>query len=62
VINYLPFAIFDGARIFEDLIDFFIVQLGIKKKKIGRRVVKWLTIFILLLFIINAMPYFVAKF
>jgi membrane-associated protease RseP (regulator of RpoE activity) len=62
VINYLPFAIFDGARIFEDLIDFFVAQLGIKNKKVGRKVVKWFTIFIAILFVINAMPYFVAKF
>jgi len=62
VINYLPFAIFDGARIFEDLIDFFVAQLGIKNKKVGRKVVKWLTLFIAILFVINAMPYFVAKF
>ncbi len=62
IINYLPFAIFDGARIFEDLIDFFVAQLGIKNKKVGRKVVKWFTVFIAILFVINAMPYFVAKF
>ena len=62
VINYLPFAIFDGARIFEDLVDFYARRLGIRKRRVGRRAVKWLTIFILVLFVINAMPYFVTKF
>ncbi len=62
VINYLPFAIFDGARIFEDLIDFYAKRLGIKNKKTGRRVVKVLTVFILILLMINALPYFIDKF
>jgi len=62
VINYLPFAIFDGARIFEDLINFFAGQLGVKNKKIGQNAVKFLSVLILLLLVINAMPYFVAKF
>jgi membrane-associated protease RseP (regulator of RpoE activity) len=58
VINLLPFAIFDGARILEDLINFFIGQAGIKKKKVGRKVVMVLSAFILILFLINALPYF----
>jgi len=62
VINYLPFAIFDGARIFEDLVDFFAGQLGIKNKKVGSNIVKVLSVFILLLLLVNAMPYFVQKF
>jgi membrane-associated protease RseP (regulator of RpoE activity) len=62
VINYLPFAIFDGARIFEDLVNFFAGQLGMKNKKIGKNAVKALSIFILILLVVNAMPYFVQRF
>jgi membrane-associated protease RseP (regulator of RpoE activity) len=63
VINYLPFAIFDGARIFEDLFIFYAGRIGIKnKKKVGRKAVTVLTVFILALLFINALPYFVAKF
>ena len=62
VINYMPFFIFDGARIFEDLIDFYAKTLGVKNKKVGRSIVKWLSIFILVLLVVNALPYFVGKF
>ena len=60
VINFMPFAIFDGARIFEDLLDFYSKRIGIKK--VGRRAVKVFTIFILLLLLVNALPYFITKF
>lgn len=59
-INFLPFAIFDGARILEDLVDFYSRRWGIKKsKKLAKRVSKGLSVFVLILLLINVMPYFV---
>jgi len=61
VINFLPFAIFDGARIFEDLFNFYMIKLGIRKR-IGEKAIRAMTVFILVLFLINALPYFIARF
>ncbi|NYZ80043.1 site-2 protease family protein [Candidatus Micrarchaeota archaeon] len=50
--NFLPFFIFDGARIFEDLADFYAKKLGFKKK-IGRTLVKAMGVVIGLMFVLN---------
>jgi len=56
--NYLPFAIFDGARIFEDLINFFNKTLG-RKGKPGRKWLKATTWILIIMFVINFLPYFI---
>lgn len=53
--NFMPFAIFDGSRIFEDMIRFYT-----KNKKLAKRTVNFFTLFILILLLINALPYFVS--
>ena len=56
--NYLPYTIFDGARIFEDLINFYNKKIG-RKGKPGRKWMKAANWIITLLFIINFLPYFI---
>jgi membrane-associated protease RseP (regulator of RpoE activity) len=51
--NYLPFFIFDGARIFEDLFNFYAKRLGIKDKKLGSKVMMGLSVFIGLMLLLN---------
>jgi len=58
-INYLPFAIFDGARMFEDMLTFYSTRLGLKDGKIAKKTTKFVGYYILLLFVINVLPYFV---
>ncbi len=58
VINYLPFAIFDGARITEDVAGFYGEKTGLNPEKTGK-VVSWiLTGLVSILLIINVLPYF----
>lgn len=58
IINYLPFAIFDGARIFEDLTGFYADKAGLNGDKIGNRLSWTMTAIVALLLIINVLPYF----
>lgn len=51
--NYLPFAIFDGGRMFIDLIDFYCKKLGIKGKENGKKALKVLSWAIGLMFLLN---------
>jgi Zn-dependent protease len=62
VINLLPFAIFDGARIFEDIVAFYAKGLGLGGERIAKRVTAGVTALILVLLLVNALPYFIAKF
>ena len=55
--NFLPFAIFDGARIFEDLVNFFNKQLG-RKGKPGKTWLKITSIIVLITLVVNFLPYF----
>lgn len=57
-INFLPFAIFDGARIFEDIFMFYSRRLGIKDGKTVKKIVRATTYVLLALLIINALPLF----
>ena len=56
--NYLPYTIFDGARIFEDLINFYNKKIS-RKGEPGRKWMKAANWIITLLFIINFLPYFI---
>jgi membrane-associated protease RseP (regulator of RpoE activity) len=58
IINFLPFAIFDGARIFEDLLVFYLKRTGIGGKKLAKTCVKSLTVILVILLVVNALPYF----
>jgi membrane-associated protease RseP (regulator of RpoE activity) len=58
-INYLPFAIFDGARMFEDILTFYTKKLGSKNELTAKKATKLMSYFVLLLFLINVLPYFV---
>lgn len=58
--NFMPLAILDGARIFDDFVNFFYRKLGFKKrKKLGAKLLKWVSIFILILLLINIAPFFI---
>ncbi|MEM0372225.1 MAG: site-2 protease family protein [archaeon] len=50
--NFMPFLIFDGARIFEEFADFYAKKLGLKKK-IGRRLLTAMSVIIGIMFAIN---------
>ena len=50
--NFIPFAIFDGSRMFEDLVNFYSRKLGFKKKN-GKKWVKIFSAVIGLMLIIN---------
>ena len=54
VINFLPLAIFDGARIFNDLLLFYL-----KDKQRAKFWTKAMTIFITALLVVNVAPYFI---
>ncbi len=58
VINYLPFAIFDGARITEDIAGFYGEKAGIDSEKTGKIVSLILTVIVTIMLIINVLPYF----
>lgn len=57
-INFLPFAIFDGARIFEDVFAFYSRRMGIRDGKTVKKIVRATTYLLLALLIINALPLF----
>ncbi len=58
--NYLPFAIFDGAKLFEDLINFYDYKLRRKKDKtLSKKLLKGIFWIIVITFIINFLPYFI---
>jgi membrane-associated protease RseP (regulator of RpoE activity) len=57
VINFLPLVAFDGASIFTDLFWFYS-----KRKKLAKIMLKIISLFILGLLIMNALPYFVSRF
>ncbi|MBI1973957.1 site-2 protease family protein [Candidatus Micrarchaeota archaeon] len=54
VINFMPFAIFDGARIFRDLLEFYGAP-----RKLALKATMGMTYLILVFIIINVIPYFV---
>ena len=56
IVNFLPFFIFDGAKIFQDLTQFYT-----KENTTSRKISLTISIFILILFIINALPYFIKS-
>jgi len=58
VINYLPFAIFDGARITEDIASFYGEKAGLDSKKTGKFISLALTVLVSILLVINVLPYF----
>jgi membrane-associated protease RseP (regulator of RpoE activity) len=58
VVNFMPFIAFDGAHIFSDIL----ASLTKVSRKKAEKIVIWVSYFILLLLILNAMPYFIGKF
>ncbi len=58
IINYLPFAIFDGARIIEDISGFYAEKAGFNGENAGKKVSWALTALVAALLIINILPYF----
>lgn len=60
VINYLPFAIFDGARIIKDISGFYADRIGLNPGKTGKAVSYSLSIGVTVLLVINVLPYFVG--
>ncbi|MFW5902363.1 MAG: site-2 protease family protein [archaeon] len=58
VINYLPFAIFDGARIIEDISGFYGEKTGLDPEKTGKSISLILTILVSIMLVINILPYF----
>ncbi|RLG21205.1 hypothetical protein DRN74_02970 [Candidatus Micrarchaeota archaeon] len=59
IINYLPFAIFDGAHILEDLAYFFMKKGKVKKAKKKAKIVVWIfSIITGAALLLGALPYF----
>lgn len=58
VVNFLPFIAFDGAHLFAD----FVTTVSGWKKKNVQKISNAVSIFILLLLLLNALPYFIGKF
>jgi len=59
LINLMPFFIFDGARLMEDLVHFYMRLAGAKDGKHARRIVRATGYFILFLLVLNALPWFI---
>ena len=58
--NYLPFAIFDGAKLLEDMINFYDYKLRKKKnKQLSKKMLKATFWIVVITFIINFLPYFI---
>lgn len=58
VINYLPFAIFDGARLIKDITGSYAEKTRLNSDKFGKGVSISLSLVVTALLIINALPYF----
>ncbi|MBS3059964.1 MAG: site-2 protease family protein [DPANN group archaeon] len=61
IVNFLPFFVFDGAKIFEDAVKFYGRTLGTPDGIFAHSATVSMSIFIFILLIINVMPYFVAR-
>ncbi|MFH0986885.1 MAG: site-2 protease family protein, partial [Candidatus Micrarchaeota archaeon] len=57
--NFMPFLIFDGARVLQDIADDFFRRLGLRVKNAGKKTVLACSIFITALLIINFAAYVV---